>query len=166
MEGLLVQAWPLHCHCVVFLSKTLYPLLNIGSTKEDPSQHDWKIVDNQTKQKDLWAGFWEIHFLIWKYNLFKNSEHDQEIPQLQTADKPMAPRGRATHTTINSACCVILHNFFFFFSKFFFFFKIFFQTIRVAKGLDPDQEWRSLGPDLGPICWQRLSADDKIRRLH
>ena len=26
----------------------------------------------------------------------KNSEYDQEIPQSQTADKPMAPRGRAT----------------------------------------------------------------------
>ena len=25
---------------------------------------------------------------------FKNSEYDQEIPQSQTADKPMAPRGR------------------------------------------------------------------------
>ena len=24
------------------------------------------------------------------------SEYDQEIPQKQTADKPMAPRGRAT----------------------------------------------------------------------
>ena len=24
------------------------------------------------------------------------SEYDQEIPQTQTADKPMAPRGRAT----------------------------------------------------------------------
>ena len=24
------------------------------------------------------------------------SEYDKEIPQLQTADKPMAPRGRAT----------------------------------------------------------------------
>ena len=24
------------------------------------------------------------------------SEHDQEIPQSQTADKPVAPRGRAT----------------------------------------------------------------------
>ena len=30
-------------------------------------------------------------------NLFKIvSENDQEIPQSQTADKPMAPRGRAT----------------------------------------------------------------------
>ena len=26
----------------------------------------------------------------------KNSEYDQEIPQLQTADKPTAQRGRAT----------------------------------------------------------------------
>ena len=30
-------------------------------------------------------------------NIFKKvSEYDQEIPQSQTADKPMAPRGRAT----------------------------------------------------------------------
>ena len=26
----------------------------------------------------------------------KKSEYDQEIPQSQTADKPMVPRGRAT----------------------------------------------------------------------
>ena len=26
----------------------------------------------------------------------KNSKYDQEIPQSQTADKPVAPRGRAT----------------------------------------------------------------------
>ena len=36
------------------LSKTLYPLLSTGSTQEDPSQHNWKIVDwdvkNQNKQ--------------------------------------------------------------------------------------------------------------------
>ena len=29
------------------------------------------------------------------------SEYDQEIPQLQTADKPMAPRGRATQQSQN-----------------------------------------------------------------
>ena len=28
--------------------------------------------------------------------LIKNSEYDQEIPQSQTADNPVAPRGRAT----------------------------------------------------------------------
>ena len=32
-------------HCVVFLSKTLYPLLITGSTQEDPSQNDRKTVD-------------------------------------------------------------------------------------------------------------------------
>ena len=42
-------------HCVVSLTKTLYPLLSTGSTKEDPSRHDLKIVDwdvkNQNKTK-------------------------------------------------------------------------------------------------------------------
>ena len=32
-------------HCVVSLSKTLYPLLSPGSTQEDPSRHDEKNVD-------------------------------------------------------------------------------------------------------------------------
>ena len=40
-------------HCVVCWSKTLYPLLSTGSTQEDTSLHDFKIVDwngkNQTK---------------------------------------------------------------------------------------------------------------------
>ena len=41
------------------LSKTLYPLLSTGSTREDPFQHDWKIVDwdvknqNNKKKKEL-----------------------------------------------------------------------------------------------------------------
>ena len=29
---------------------------------------------------------------------------------------------------------------------------------------DPDQERHSVGPDLGPNCFQRLSADDKSSR--
>ena len=41
-------------HCVVFLSKTHLSLLSTGSTMEDLSQHNWKIVDwdvkNQIKQ--------------------------------------------------------------------------------------------------------------------
>ena len=42
------------------------------------------------------------------------------------------------------------------------FFKIPFRnTIRVSNGLDPDQDRHSVGPDLGPNCLQRLSADDK-----
>ena len=34
----------------------------------------------------------------------------------------------------------------------------------VPKGLDPDRDRRSIGPDLGPNCLQRLSANNKSRR--
>ena len=33
--------------------------------------------------------------------------------------------------------------------------------IRVSNSLDPDQDRHYVGPDLGPNCLQRLSADDK-----
>ena len=33
---------PLRRHCVVSLSKTLYPLLSTGLTQRDPSRHDRK----------------------------------------------------------------------------------------------------------------------------
>ena len=36
---------------------------------------------------------------LWKTNSKIVSEYDQEIPQLQTADIPKAPRGRATQTS-------------------------------------------------------------------
>ena len=46
-----------HRHCIVSLSKTLYPLLSIDSTQEDPSRHNWKIVDwdvkNRQKQTNI-----------------------------------------------------------------------------------------------------------------
>ena len=31
----------------------------------------------------------------------------------------------------------------------------------MSNGLDPDQDRRSVGPDLGPKCLQRLSADEQ-----
>ena len=34
------------------------------------------------------------------------------------------------------------------------------KTIRVLNSLDPDQDQHSVGPDLGPNCLQRLSAED------
>ena len=37
------------------------------------------------------------------------------------------------------------------------------NTIRVSNSLDPDQARRFVGPDLGPNCLQRLSADDTRR---
>ena len=36
-------------------------------------------------------------------------------------------------------------------------------TRSVSNGLDPDQDQYAVGPDLGPNCLQRLSADDKIK---
>ena len=35
------------------------------------------------------------------------------------------------------------------------------NTIRVSNGLDPDQDRQNVGPDLGPNCLQRTSADDR-----
>ena len=35
------------------------------------------------------------------------------------------------------------------------------RIISVSNGLDSDQDRRSVGPDLGPNCLQRLLADDK-----
>ena len=37
-----------------------------------------------------------------------------------------------------------------------------FNTILVSNSLYPDQARHSVGPDLGPNCLQRLSADDNI----
>ena len=39
------------------------------------------------------------------------------------------------------------------------------NTIRVSKSLDPEQARYSVGPDLGPNCLQRLSADDTSRQI-
>ena len=37
------------------------------------------------------------------------------------------------------------------------------NTIRVPNSLDPDRAQCFVGPDLGPSCLQRLSADDAGR---
>ena len=36
--------------------------------------------------------------------------------------------------------------------------------MSVSNSLDPDQDQHSVGPDLGPNCLQRLSADDTSRQ--
>ena len=36
----------------------------------------------------------------------------------------------------------------------------------MSNSLDPDQARRFVGPDLGPNCLQRLSADDTIRQSY
>ena len=42
--------------------------------------------------------------------------------------------------------------------------KKFRNAIRVSNSLDPDQARHFVGPDLGPNCLQRLSADDTSRQ--
>ena len=64
------------------------------------------------------------------------------------------------------ACWVILHAFMSSVFLLFFFLNFFFKkcsrnTIRVSNSLDPDQARHFVGPDLGPYCLQRLSANDK-----
>ena len=44
-----------------------------------------------------------------KASQVKNSEYDQEIPQSQTADKPVAPRGRATQQSPDTRQYVCVH---------------------------------------------------------
>ena len=48
------------------------------------------------------------------------------------------------------------------FLKINFFKNSFTNSIRVSNNLDPDQDRQVVGPDLGPNCLQRLSADDKV----
>ena len=49
-----------------------------------------------------------------------------------------------------------------FFQIFFFFSNSFRITIIVSNSLDPDQDQQNVGPDPGPNCLQRLSADDNV----
>ena len=49
------------------------------------------------------------------------------------------------------------------FFKINFFKNSFRNTVSVSNRLDQDQSRRFVGPDLGPICLQKLSADDTSR---
>ena len=53
-----------------------------------------------------------------------------------------------------------------FVSNYFFQKNSFKNSIRVASSLDPDQDGHSVGPDLGPNCLQRLSADHICCGIH
>ena len=55
-------------------------------------------------------------------------------------------------------CCLLI------FSESAFLKNSFKNTIRVSNSLDLDQARHFVGPDLGPNCLQRLSADDTSRQ--
>ena len=57
----------------------------------------------------------------------------------------------------------LFHVFVVVFFKITFFEISFWTTARLSKGLDPDQDRRSVGPDLDPNRLQRLSAGDTSR---
>ena len=61
--------------------------------------------------------------------------------------------------------------FFMLFGRLLIFFKMIFfmnyscrNTIRVSNSMDPDQARNIVGPDLGPNCLHKLSADDTSRQ--
>ena len=55
-------------------------------------------------------------------------------------------------------CCLLI------FSKSTFLKNSFRNTIRVSNSLNPDQAGQNVGPDLGPNCLPRLSAEDTCRQ--
>ena len=48
-----------------------------------------------------------------------------------------------------------------FFSKLTYSKNYFINIISMSNSLNPEQDQHSVGPDLGPNCLQRLSAEDK-----
>ena len=69
--------------------------------------------------------------------------------------EPAALQSRVKHSTTEPlrshfCCCLLI------FSKLTYSKNSFMNTIRVSKGLDPDQDRRSVCPDLDPNCLQRL----------
>ena len=56
-------------------------------------------------------------------------------------------------------CFFFITSYFIIVSDFTLWMLDFFNTIQVSKNLDPDQARHFVGPDLGPNCLQRLSAD-------
>ena len=52
-------------HCLVFLSKTIYPLLSTVSTQEDPSEHNGKVVDwDVNNQIKLNKSFKKLYYCV------------------------------------------------------------------------------------------------------
>ena len=63
-----------------------------SATAVDPNKKPVKKLDSKLQVFDKQTSFIALASSKW---LYENSEYDQEIPQSQTADNPVAPRGRA-----------------------------------------------------------------------
>ena len=102
---------------------------------------------------------------------FQKTKLNIQIAQIEFAkqSRSILTQYKMSHSLllVNSAYWVIFHAFLLsadFFLKSTFLKNYFRSTIRVSNSLDPDQAGQNVGPDLGPNCLQRLSADD-TRRL-
>ena len=58
----------------------------------------------------------------------------------------------------NSACFFMSADFF----KIHVFEKFFLEYLQYVKRLDPDQAQHNIGPELGPDCFKKLSAEDTL----
>ena len=67
-----------------------------------------------------------------------------------------------THCILGNFSCILSSADFF--SKLIFQKNSFRNTIRMSNSLDPDQVRQIVGPDLGPNCLPKLSADDTGRQ--
>ena len=87
----------------------------------------------------------QMHFLTWRFRV-----------------KPEILK----YKTITLCMLCTFHDFFFSSVNFFRnqLKKIYQEYHQSVKYLNPDQARRFVGPDLGPNCLQRFSAEDKIRR--
>ena len=65
-----------------------------------------------------------------------------------------------THSMLGNFSYFLLSSAELFFSE-----NYFRSTISVSNSLDPDQDRRSVGPDLGPNLLQRLSAEFTVVRV-
>ena len=64
----------------------------------------FRILNDMSTPVFIWLGPETVLFKILDIKMFAGaakivSEYDQEIPQSQTADNPVAPRGRAAQTS-------------------------------------------------------------------
>ena len=104
----------------------------------------------------LSSGYFACVFVVCR--IFQN----QLFQKSSFTIKPATNNWKKTSNSL-FAYLVILHAFFavcWIFSKSTFSNNYFRNIISVSNRLNPDQARRFVGPDLGPNCLQRLSADD------
>ena len=144
-------------HCIVSLSKTHWSFLSTGSTQEDLSRFNWKIVD------------WDVKNQINKKTTTHFCQKPRKVSQNLLSPAVKIGAQRVEYFSAFQTLCMLGNISCFYCSLLTFQNKLFSKnyfssTIRVSNGLDPDKDRHFVGPYLGPTCLQRLSADNKSGR--